>query len=87
MKNTRLNFIKTLEEKYGNEEENSIFLVPLYLNLDPYSDYKFVEQVQSYNNSNTQMVVSDATHPALSGYEKIAYTTYCYMKYAASLEQ
>lgn len=86
-KNTRLNFIKDLKTKYDNQEENNIFTVPLYINVDPYNDFKFQETKQSFDNPDTKMIVKDTTHMGISGYKKIADITYNSFKYAQFIDE
>lgn len=80
-KNKRLTLIAALKEKYGQMEEEKIYLAPLYAGIDPLQDYKW--EKTGGEDADSTMVVVDTTHPAESGYQKMALTTYNVMKYAA----
>ncbi|MFE0420786.1 SGNH/GDSL hydrolase family protein, partial [Streptomyces tendae] len=76
-------FIKT----FDNRENENIFLVPVYFNIDPEHDYPYEEQpVSSRNSGFTIRYCTDMTHPAVPGYYKIADVIFAYIKYMASLE-
>lgn len=79
---------KWLISTYDGREDENIYLVPVYLNVDPYHDYRASEVAVSSRNSDFTMVVdSDAVHPATAGYKKIADVIYSYIKYFASLDE
>lgn len=79
---------KWLIANYDSREDERIYLVPVYLNVDPYHDYKSKEVSVSARNSDFTMVVdSDAVHPARAGYRKIADVMYSYIKFFASLDE
>lgn len=79
---------KWLIETYDNREDERIYLVPVYLNVDPYHDYRVsVVPVSSRNTEFTMIVDTDAVHPARVGYNKIADVIYSYIKYFAYLDE
>ncbi|MCI8342693.1 MAG: hypothetical protein HFE62_05705 [Firmicutes bacterium] len=84
-KNARLEFIEKLNEKYGSQANEGIFFSPSYIMLDPYMDFKLKEPVMNDENQNGSFVVTDTTHPADSGYKKIAESTYKVIKFAESI--
>ncbi len=86
-KNERLAFIKSLTEAYGTEEEKGIFLVPVYLSVNPLAGFKFEEPVIDEFNQDYALTVTDTTHPDRSGYEDMARMTYQYIKYAEAFEK
>lgn len=78
---------KWLIETYDNREDEKIYLVPVYLNVDPYHDYRAsVVPVSSRNTEFTMTVDTDSVHPARVGYNKIADVIYSYIKYFAYLD-
>ena len=78
---------KWLIETYDNREDEKIYLVPVYLNVDPYHDYRAsVVPVSSRNTEFTMTVDTDNVHPARVGYNKIADVIYSYIKYFAYLD-
>lgn len=83
-KNARLEFIRELNLKYG--EKDGIYIAPVYLMLDPYLDFKLKEPVIDDENQDGSLIVTDTTHPADSGYEKIAKSTCDTIKYAESVK-
>ena len=48
-------------------------------------DFKLKEPVMNDENQNGSFVVTDTTHPADSGYKKIAESTYKVIKFAESI--
>lgn len=86
-KNTRMEFLKSLIKQFGNKEKEGIYLVPMYINIDPFMSFKFVEQIMTDDNPTQAMTVTDTTHPRPKGYEQMADITYSYLKYAESLEK
>lgn len=78
---------KWLIANYDGKEEERIYLVPVYFNVDPYHDYKSNEVPVSARNSEFTMSVSqDSVHPGKAGYQKIADVIYSYIKFFASLD-
>lgn len=74
-------------KNYDNRENDNIFLVPVYFNIDPEHDYKYkIEQISARNSDFTQIYCLDNIHPSKSGYNKIADVMYTYIKYFASLD-
>lgn len=79
---------KLLIDTYDKREEENLFLIPIYLNIDPYHDYNFTSQNISARNPNyTINICTDAVHPAIIGYQKIADVFYGYIKYFGSLDE
>ena len=75
---------KLLINTYSNSESNKIYLVPVYINLDPYHDYTSqTVYVNDRDTTHTMEIVNDAVHPAIIGYEHIADVIYSYIKYFA----
>lgn len=72
---------------FDNRENENIFLVPVYFNVDPEHDYPYKEE--NVSNDNTlfkHLVCTDRTHPSQIGYQKIADVIFTYIKYLASLD-
>ena len=72
---------------YENRQEEGIFLVPVYAFVDPYLDFKLEEPLLDAKNQDASFVVTDTTHPAQSGYEALAQTTYQYLKYGQTFRK
>lgn len=70
-------FVKMLIDTYSNKESESIYLVPLNLNLDTVNNFETEEvQVNSRNNTMVKRVI-DSIHPdGNSGYLQVADTYY-----------
>ncbi|MGL4790422.1 MAG: SGNH/GDSL hydrolase family protein [Anaerotignaceae bacterium] len=77
-KNKRLEVTKAL---YNYYENSNLTVLPSYITLDGYNDFKFVEPVINEENQNTAMYVADATHPNVWGYKNIAETAYANVFY------
>jgi hypothetical protein len=87
MKNSRLNLVKLQMTAYQNREAEQIFMLPLYLNVDPLWDFPYVtNQFVSSRHTDSYIYVTDNTHPTPSGHYKMADVIYYVMKYAVSLE-
>lgn len=72
---------------YDNRENENIFLVPVYFNIDPYHDYRYETiNVSDRNSKFTELKCLDLVHPATEGYYKIADVIYAWIKYMAYLE-
>ena len=79
---------KELIKKYDGKESDRIYLVPVYLNVDPDHDYPYQSVNISARNDAFQMdVCTDAVHPSNIGYNKIADVVYSYIKYFGSLDE
>jgi lysophospholipase L1-like esterase len=83
LKDTIQTLIESLINTYGNRENEGIYLTPLYVSVDPYWDMQYTEQPLSARNSKTVIVGTDSVHPSVSGYWKMASTTYNMIKYVA----
>lgn len=79
---------KWIISTYDNREDERLYLVPVYLNVDPYHDYRYQEVQVSNRNPDFKMVIdSDSVHPSSYGYYKIADVMYSYIKYFAYLDE
>lgn len=79
---------KFLIENYDNRESENIYLVPVYMNVDPYHDYNTAQVPVTSRSSDTLMTINspDAVHPKTLGYQHIADLIYGYIKYFGSLD-
>ena len=78
---------KLLINWYSNKESDNLYLCPVYINIDPYHDYNYVESDVSSRNSNFKYYAcTDNVHPATSGFYKIADMIYSEIKYLATLD-
>ena len=72
---------------FDNQQNNKIYLVPVYFNVDPYHDFPYeTVPVSADNNAFTMDVATDKVHPALPGYQKISDVIYSYIKYFGNLD-
>ncbi len=79
---------KFLIENYDNRESENIYLVPVYMNVDPYHDYNTAQVPVTSRSSDILMTINspDAVHPKALGYQHIADLIYGYIKYLGSLD-
>jgi lysophospholipase L1-like esterase len=83
---TSLRMNQLLIDTYDGHETDKLYLVPVYLNVDPEHDYNSnTVQISERNDSYTMIVATDAVHPSAVGYKKIADVLYSYIKYFATL--
>ena len=85
VKDKFLGLTKKLIEHYDNREDENLFLVPVYLNVDPLNDFNTTTTQISNRNPKTMTICSDHIHPSNIGYYKIADVIYGYIKYFSSL--
>ncbi|MCI1959146.1 MAG: SGNH/GDSL hydrolase family protein [Clostridia bacterium] len=72
-KNTRLEFVQSLYNRYINTE--NVYVSPIFFNVDCYTDFKFEENTIDEYNQDSAMTVTDTTHPNNGGYLNIAKAT------------
>ena len=77
---------KLLIDTYSNSESSGIYLVPVYMNVDPEHDYVGeTVPISSRNTSYTMTIATDVVHPAVVGYKKIADVIFSYIKHFATI--
>lgn len=85
--NSSLRMNKLLIDTYDNRENENLYLVPVYLNVDPYNDYNG-QEISTDSRSTTKIKIStDNVHPSVVGYNKIADVIYAYVKYFGELDE
>ena len=84
-KDTALRATELLINTFDNREGENIYLVPVYLNVDPENDYATTSLPLSNGSSKTYEYPSDIIHPATIGYQHIADVIYPYLKYVGGL--
>ena len=72
---------QALIDEFDSKNDENIYLVPVYLSVNPKMDYDFQEQSASEYNDEKVIVTSDPIHPKLSGHKKIASIISGYVKY------
>lgn len=70
----RLDFVRKLNDEYGNNEEN-LFISPSYLAIDSDKDFKLAMKPLNEDNQSPILYPSDTTHPNPSGYKHLAEAT------------
>ncbi len=85
--NQSLEVNRILIEEYDKREAEKLYVIPVYFNLDPYHDYKFVTVQVSERNTMTVQTVEDFLHPALVGFQKLADVLFGYIKYFGQLDE
>lgn len=75
-----LTLIQGLMDTFGNRESEGLYLVPVYINLDTVNNMKTT--TEAINSRNTTIVtrLTDAIHPATSGFNQIADSYYYFLK-------
>jgi lysophospholipase L1-like esterase len=66
--------LERMTEKYGNSEDQKIFLVPVYTSLDC---------INSYPKDSKTGKLCNSVHPAKDGYNQIGDAIYCWLKAVA----
>lgn len=84
-KNNFLAMTKMLIDTFDSRENENLYLMPVYLNVDPLNDFNITEVALSARNPTIIKRCIDVIHPADSGYYKIADVIYSYIKYLGSL--
>jgi len=77
--------VERMIKKYSSKEKDNIFLIPAYINIDCVNNYS--KREESLNARNKKKIWRDCNgvHPAKPGYEQIADSMYCWLKYRLSL--
>jgi len=72
--------IEHMIERYGSREQDNIFLIPTYMDLD--AAHNFVTRPSPWNaeNPDESARVIDGIHPAAAGYRQMGDMIYCWMK-------
>lgn len=66
--------------KWGNKEDQNIFIIPGYVNLDTIHNYP-ASTAPANSRSDVQITrLNNGVHPAASGYQQLADTIYCWLK-------
>ena len=65
---------------FDNKETDGIYLVPVSMVIDNFTDYPFTQEVESAYNSQQITVAVDTIHPAISGHHKASDLIACYLK-------
>lgn len=78
---------KKLIEVYDGRENDLLYLVPVYLNIDTEHDFNSqAVPISSRNPDVTMTICTDSVHPANSGYCKAADVIYSMIKYFGLLD-
>lgn len=80
-----LTLSQALISTFDKRTAENIFLVPVYLSIDPINDFATYQEAVSSRNPLLVTRIDDNIHPAVYGYYKIADMMYAYIKYFASL--
>ena len=78
----RIEVIKRLIKEYDSRENENIFVVPVYCNINPQEDYPFKEVIINKRLGTVAKINTDNTHlNEETGYPHIADVFYSYIKY------
>lgn len=83
----RRNQFKLVEEmikKYGNGKVKNISLIPAFVGIDCENNFPMRRETTNSRDAKVIMRHSNGVHPAKSGYQQIADTFYCWLKYKLS---
>jgi hypothetical protein len=85
-KNARLNVNKVIINSFSDRQDENIFVVPVYLNVDPLTDYTIIEKSLSDRNLTVKFdFVEDYLHFSVIGHQKVADVIFSYVKYFGTL--
>lgn len=76
---------KILIENFEDREDENLFLIPVNVCLNADLDYNTEEITISDNE--TYEIITDYTHPKMSGFNKIGEVLYYWIKYFGSLDE
>jgi lysophospholipase L1-like esterase len=76
--------VERMLAKFSNKENEKLFLIPVYVNLDCANNYPQAEQPVSARNPKKTSRGSNGVHPAAEGYYQIADSFYFWLKYQLS---
>ena len=82
-KNKALSLNERLIVEFDKREAEQLYLEPVYLNVDPYWDFEYIEKPISARNPKTQYVGKDVIHPSVYGYHKLADMHFNMIKYVS----
>lgn len=68
-------------EKFAGREDENIFIIPTYVNLDCENNYPGREEPVNARSTKTVFRQNNAVHPAPEGYYQIADSIYYWLKY------
>lgn len=76
--------VERVYRKYGNSEKENIYIIPAHMNLDCENNYPIVKESVNSRNTKISERLNNGVHPAESGYNQIADSLYCWLKYMLS---
>ncbi|MDD2708958.1 MAG: SGNH/GDSL hydrolase family protein [Verrucomicrobiae bacterium] len=79
--------VERLLEKFAGREKEGLFIIPLNVNLDCANNYPKEEKPVNARNPRKIMRDCNGVHPATEGYNQIADSFYCWLKYMLSRKQ
>jgi hypothetical protein len=72
--------VERMLKHYGGRENEHIYLMPLYINLDCVSHYPTWVSPRNAQSPEKVTRVNNGTHPSPEGYRQFGDTIYCWMK-------
>jgi len=72
--------VRRTMEKYGGLEQQHVYVIPAYVNLDTMRGYP-TRTAPPFPHADSKVIrLSNGVHPAKSGYYQMGDSIYCWMK-------
>ena len=77
----QFHLVEAMIEKFGNEKVKNVSLIPVFVGLDCENNFPMANEALNSHNPKEVMRHYNGVHPADSGYQQIADSFYCWLKY------
>lgn len=72
--------IERMMARYGGRENENIYLIPAYVNIDTARNYPAQSAPANSRNTNAVLRLCNGVHPSAEGYRQMADSLYCWVK-------